>query len=98
MTDKELLKLAAKAAHGEFANQMIESGWNPLADDGEALRLAVELGIIIWECAQYDRAMAEIRYGKASGEYWEPIENDDPYAATRRAIVKAAAEIGRAMK
>ena len=70
--------------------------WNPLTDDGDALRLAVKLNIPIWECAQYNRAMAEVRYGAASCEYWEPV-GDDPYAATRRAIVRAAAEIGRTM-
>jgi len=70
--------------------------WNPLTDDGDALRLAVKLNIPIWECAQYNRAMAEVRYGAASGEYWEPV-GDDPYAATRRAIVRAAAEIGKSL-
>ena len=30
-------------------------------------------------------------------QVWEEIK-DDPYAATRRAIVRAAAEIGRNMK
>ena len=68
--------------------------WAPLASDGDALRLAVKLNIVIWECAQYDRAMAEVRYGAARGEYWEPV-GGDPHAATRRAIVRAAAEIGK---
>ena len=107
-TDRELLELAAKAA-GYRINGSVSGGlwistnkgrswqeWNPLTDDGDALRLAVKLNIPIWECAQYNRAMAEVRYGAASGEYWEPV-GDDPYAATRRAIVRAAAEIGRGM-
>ena len=67
--------------------------WNPLTDDGDALRLAVKLNIVVWEYGQYDRAMAEVRYGAARGEYWEL--GDDPYAATRRAIVRAAAELAR---
>ena len=85
-----------------FANRpnienSIYVGWNPLTDDGDALRLAVKLNIVIWECAQYERAMAEVRYGSARGEYWEPV-GDDPYAATRRAIVRAAAELGKETK
>jgi hypothetical protein len=70
--------------------------WNPLTDDGDALRLAVKLNIVIWECDQYDRAMAEVRYGEARGEYWELV-GEDKYSSTRRAITRAAAEIGKAM-
>ena len=43
-TDKELLELAAKAAgvvHPEVLAKHLESGWNPLEDDGDALRLAL---------------------------------------------------------
>lgn len=105
MNDKELLELAAKAIkkprqmwdyewcrnHGHMVTKA--SMWNPLTDDGDALRLAVKLNIVIWEYYQYERAMAEVRYGTATGEYWELGE--DKYAATRRAIVRAAAEIGK---
>lgn len=101
-TDQELLELAAKAAGDVDYYKAAPVGlwlkgggvWSPLHHSGDALRLAVKLNIVVWECAQYRRAMVEVRYGKARGEYWEPIENDDPYAATRRAIVRAAAEIG----
>jgi hypothetical protein len=113
MTDKELLDLAAKAAGFEIdarasfmtwrENNLIallnssggHSLWNPITDDGDALRLAVKLNIVVWEYEQYKRAMAEVRYGSARGEYWEL--SDDPYAATRRAIVRAAAEIGKSL-
>jgi hypothetical protein len=63
--------------------------WNPLVDDGDALRLAVKLGIEIGNYHQYDRALAFIGSQRGSGEYWEV--GDDPAAATRRAIVRAAA-------
>ena len=109
MTDKELLELAAKAAGfsafdwlgndnymNVYDDEDHQSCWNPLTDDGDAFRLAVKLNIVVWEHGQYDRAMAEVRYGEARGEYWELSE--DPYAATRRAIVRAAAEIGKDMK
>jgi hypothetical protein len=108
MTDKELLELAAKAVGIEYdfcrpelggcqiRKPFVSGFWNPLTDDGDALRLAVKLNIVIWECDQYDRAMAEVRYGEARGEYWELV-GEDKYSSTRRAITRAAAEIGKAM-
>ena len=96
MSDRELLEDAAKAAGVDIEWQPCgwahdnETGceWNPLTDDGDALRLAVNLEITImfdhysvW-CEQY--GILE-KYG------------DDPLAATRRAIVRAAAEIGKGM-
>ena len=67
--------------------------WNPLTDDGDALRLAVKLGIVVnvWNPAKKTYA------GESEGAGATEPHNDDPYAATRRAIVRAAAEIGRAM-
>ena len=103
MTDKELLELAAKAAGVDhrrlpdaWPDRFDDDQWNPLIDDGDALRLAVKLNIVVWECNQYDRAMAEARYGEARGEYWEFV-GEDSYAATRRCITRAAAAIGEAM-
>jgi hypothetical protein len=83
MTDRELLELAAKACGLEKAKMRIEfNQWNPLEDDGDALLVMVKLGIDI---------------AKAQVDYWDKHSND-PYAATRRAITRAAAEIGRNMK
>ncbi len=93
MTDKELLELAAKAAgviHPEVLANHLASGWNPLADDGDALRLAVKLEIHITNSKTYAWASTLQR---TATEYIE----SDPCAATRRAIVRAAAEIGRTM-
>ena len=60
--------------------------WNPLEDDGDALRLAVKLGLHIQPsdiyCWATHLAVTAI----------EPLDSD-PYAATRRAIVRAAAEM-----
>lgn len=80
MTDRKLLELAAKAAGIEHVTpSMIEWGqWNPLTDDGDALRLAVTLHIDI------DGAVLD---------FWD-ASSTDPYATTRRAIVRAAAAIG----
>lgn len=75
-----------------------ELRWDPLTDDGDALRLALKLGIQIGDPHQYsDLALACTNGRLPWAEYWEPIKDGDYCAATRRAIVRAAAEIGRAM-
>ena len=87
MTDHELLEAAAKAAGYDF----VIGYWNPLTDDGDALRLAVKLGITVYQ------NLAEAGWDDDEGNprtVWEG--GDDQYAATRRVIVRAAAEIGRA--
>jgi len=66
--------------------------WNPLTDDGDALRLAVKLQMDVNHGATL--VAAEI-VGAELGAA-EP-KTDVPCVATRRAIVRAAAEIGRAM-
>ena len=112
MSDRELLELAAKAAgivvvrsrlHDPLQRDMlIENSarnpdqstgpWNPLTDAGDALRLAVKLQLEVYI---HEAATVTI-----SANLIRAVENHeaDPYAATRRAIVRAAAEIGRAMK
>ena len=109
MTDKALLDLAAKAAgivgiDGVYPIARDSSGecyfWNPLSDDGDALRLAVKLRIDI----QFSFAAIQINcdiYDWAEKAVKVDVQEDgreDPYAATRRAIVRAAAKIGRTMK
>lgn len=91
-TDRELLQKAAKAAgywSVEFrCPDMLPAGWDPLADDAHAFRLAVKLRIDVAHFA-----------GSEFVEAWNPAMVDpldepyraDPYAAARRAIVRAAA-------
>ena len=83
--------------------------WRPLEDDGDALRLAVKLGLAITPYPIYSKPKHSVvvkqfdhaRYLRGEGEdvRCEEIEvhNDDALAATRRAIVRAAAAIGEAM-
>lgn len=102
MSDQELLELAGKA--GEVGilwwtkdgkklfvrNGGFQTPWNPLDHDGDALRLAVKLGICVFiKPGHHTEASFEVPTG-----YGE-MHKEDPYAATRRAIVRAAAEIGR---
>jgi hypothetical protein len=93
MDDRELLELAAKAAEIPFSN--IELVWNPITDDGDALRLAVTLKIIVGRYDNYVNA-APLHDGAKEVVIWNHNEKD-PYAATRRAMVRAAAEIGKGM-
>ena len=93
MTDRELLEAAARAAGvhitGEWAgHQHYSPKWNPLTDDGDALRLAVAMRIT----PHIDSNMteAEAMTHELDGFFTEP-HLTDPYAATRRAIVRAAA-------
>jgi len=98
MNVRELLEAAAKAEGRtlKYMTQHIEGRepetfiacWNPLADDGDAFRLAVKLGmytglqsVSVWSNGQ------ELLHIFQDG--------DDPYSATRRAIVKAAAAMGK---
>jgi hypothetical protein len=95
MTDRELLEAAAKAAglllHDGTHVWMEGAGqwarWNPLNDDGDALRLAVKLDLTVMIGAVRD----------VSGRLFLDKSEDD-LEATRRAIVRAAAEIGKEMK
>jgi hypothetical protein len=98
MKDRQLLEKAAKAA-GFNRTRIAPNGmhqvhcwheayesdweyWNPLTDDGDALRLAVKLNLLPFPEVAHSATLAG---------------NEDPYAATRRAIVRAAAAIGEAL-
>lgn len=113
MSDRELLELAAKAAgisggwgdkldyhNGEvdLTDYWVLDGeelyfWNPLVDDGDALRLAVELEMQLRILHKENQVSV---YGSPEGRVDERVTGD-PFAATRRAIVRVAAEIGRNM-
>lgn len=102
MTDRELLELAARAADIKvewresveclcYAASPYNIAWSPLTNNGTALELAVQLHIEIipkklWVWAARTGLSNAIR--ETSG--------DDPMAATRRAIVRAAAALGAA--
>lgn len=77
-----------------FADAMQEVSWSPLADDGDAMRLAVKLKFEV--TVGFDRTACEVA-DSIQNDYLEEIHNGDDCAATRRVIVRAAAEIGKAM-
>jgi len=104
MTDRELLELAAKAAGLKvidagglglrIESEGCKSGymWNPLADDGDALRLAVKLKIRVRFSSDWTYC-EEPTYKKYGSITTEELGTNDPYAATCRAIVRTAAEM-----
>jgi hypothetical protein len=105
MTDKEMLEYAAKAAGIElwhedvFTNgltqKVSENGilqWNPLTDDGDAFKLMVQLRLGTLFPTEIGRDRVDVK------GHTESLALNDPLAATRRAIVRTAAEIGRSMK
>jgi len=108
MSDAKLLELAAKAAGIWEDNSSNLSGWqcnwplgwNPLTDDGDALRLAVTLGMVI--DTDYNSGViagnAAIELDEPEYGYQEGMGKKDLQAATRRAIVRVAAEIGKVME
>lgn len=95
MTDRELLEFAAKAAGYQVARIAdndddlmlfgVQEIWNPLAYDGDALRLAEKLGLTV---------------NFSTGNVYGPLESPRVHVIDgnrKRAIVLAAADIGKAM-
>lgn len=112
-TDRELLELAAKAhgfiddqSSESDADGLHKNGqgiyyvvhkqgwhnWDPRNNDGENRRLAVKLGISVMQ--RKDSASAwHAPTNQEFSEEW----GDDPCAATRLAVLRCAAAIGKAM-
>jgi hypothetical protein len=99
-----------KAAHGLMVVrdgavcQSDQVLWNPLTDDGDALRLAVKLGMNVLFTPEDAEVIADQHAKEDGGEMVAPwaceswtLKQQDPLTATRRAIVRAAAEIGKDM-
>lgn len=110
MNEEELLTLAAKAAgltehkwvpiwncmaKGDDISFDMDTVWDPLHQNEDAFALAVNLKIDLDFGSQSVAAIAwpeQGHLGTAIANY-----NGDPFAATRRAIVEAASEIGRTL-
>ena len=76
--------------------------WDPLTDDGDAFRLAVALNLDIFQdSVSHMRNTVEVvandNINPDYDDYFSTMEvrSPDPLAATRRAIVKTAAQIGK---
>jgi len=110
MNDEELLELAALAVgidpsrinpcqREDGPNPWIEK-WNPLTDDGDAVRLETALGLsVTWYkvLVIVGPRYCGVGTGSAYAEYFDE-HNGSKQVARRMAGVKAAAEIGKSMK
>ena len=112
MTDQELLEYAAKAmglvilryventnwgtgiSHGE--GDQVYVVWNPLTSDADAFRLMVSLGLVAFP-PEDDDPTAVVQKHNLQLYVTEVDENGNYGTTTRRAIVRAAAEIGKRM-
>jgi hypothetical protein len=93
-SDYEMAAKAAGIEHdgvGYVSPNGLPMNWNPLDDDGDALRLAVALGLLL----TIGRVGILVR--KFCIVDIEELPGDDPCAATRLAIFRAAIAIGRDM-
>ena len=104
--DRELLEMAAKAISLPECGWMGPAfmyvkdnrftDWNPLTDDGDAMRLSVKLGLAIIQHSKIKDGRLEVAVFEGENLELEPY-GSDPFAATRRAIVRAAAEMGKSI-
>ncbi|MHC8403607.1 hypothetical protein [Pseudomonas sp. TMB3-21] len=106
MTDRELLELAAIAIGGEYRDHALGhqylafpphwngSAWNPLNDDGDALRLAVMLDFCVEMNGQ--GPYVNDRFGKSLAAH-QSCSEENHLQVVRRQIVRAAAEIGKSI-
>ncbi len=104
MTDRELLEAAARAAGiersvgGDLWSSARGQLWNPLTDDGDALRLAVRLrlDVLTYQLQDGDfrrvavtlESCGSISYVEQGNEFGSSL---DDAGMVRRAIVRAAA-------
>ena len=107
MTDRELMKAAAKAAGlpitgiynvGNMGETIFvaQAAWNPLTDDGDAFRLAVARNIGVQCHVHEGSGYALASHGDLDESFAITVEpGDDPAAATRRCIVRAAAALAK---
>lgn len=99
-TERLMLTPSVDALLVRKDGKLVTTGWNPLIDDGDAFRLAVALNLSVFTPSAIDDfAVASIEDGVLTddGDTWiqEWVKGGDKEAATRRAIVIAAAEIAK---
>lgn len=108
MEDRELLELAAEAAGYQpwgsdcegypiFVVDSMPIGWNPLTDDADALRLLCKLKLSL-NSNSATVGVGGYPPGLDHVFSQEQISDGDALSAHRRAIVRAAAEIGKAIQ
>lgn len=111
--DRELLELAARAlgavhvedVDGEewlilhFADRSIRHGWNSLIHSDDTVDLIVQLGLAVTVLIEdgYALARPSRELEGFEGRSYEEL-TPNPHDATRRAVTRAAAEIGKTLE
>ena len=79
----------------------VGNAWNPLFDDGDALRLAVALRFSVFAGCDWCTVRGGTKKVKSDTRFkieehigWDEYDRRDRAGATRRAITRAAAAIG----
>ena len=72
-----------------------ETRWDPLRDDAQALRLAVKLQLTVQVGSLDGTVVVTSNNDSRIYEAENYLPGGDPYAAARRAIVRAAAELAK---
>lgn len=91
ITDYDSEHYNRSALHASGEGGQCQS-FNPLDNDGDAFRLAVDLGVDVI-CNEY-HSCVQVFYIDGSSESMVEPYGEDKHAATRRSIVRAAAAIG----
>ncbi len=102
-TDRELLEMAARAAEIELPNPTLRvthmrgvapKVWNPLTDDGDALRLAATCHMVL----DWSGSELHVRFWLTQSPEAPTLTfKSSDCGGDKATIVRAAAEIGRAM-
>ena len=71
--------------------------WNPLADDVSAMQLVVKLRLHLVAGSVFAEVLLPGLHGDYAGAALVERNGADPAAALRRAITRAAAEVGRSI-
>ena len=80
----------------EDPGELRDYDWNPIANNGDAFRLSVDLQIsLLSNIIRYEASTISLTL--AGIFIKEDMLNQSPDVAARRAIVRAAAELGRMM-
>jgi len=91
--------ISDKGGWVQFIGYGQASVWNPLTDDGDALRLAVNLRMRVAfpESSTTAQVPSTVIASAPRGLAFMDVLGTNPCAATRLVIVRAAAAIGKAM-